>query len=162
MKKNIELTLKEAQELYGQNHVMDKMLLANFSKEELENTLPTKWEDLKKIEGRWINSCGNIAIINLSDRDAGDKNVFASEKEAKSALAMAQLSQLMKVYRNGWEPDWKDNSWKYVIERYQDKINKDTNTSLYTYLSFPESELRDKFLENFRDLIEDYFMIEKN
>ena len=161
MKKNIELSLKEAQELYGQNSVMDKMLIANFPKEELENTLPTDWVCLGAINGHYLNNdYGLSEAINCTTINRM-KSVFASHKEAKSALAMAQLSQLMKVYRNGWEADWNDRSYKYCIEFYKGNVQVDDYFYQNHYLSFPTKELAKQFLENFRDLIEDYFMIEK-
>ena len=163
MKKNIELSLEEARNLYhlGNNQI-NILLLANFSKEELENKLPTKWEDIKSLMGWYINGDSEIKTANTSFIINSNKNIFASEKEAKSSLAMAQLSQLMKVYRNGWEPDWGSVEYKSCILRLRNEAKTINIHRAYKYLSFPTEELADQFLENFRDLIEDYFMIDKN
>ena len=68
---------------------------------------------------------------------------------------MAQLSQLIQVYNDGWTPDWSDvTQYKFVIYYYKDEIETSYNCSESKFLSFKTDELRSKFLENFRDLIE--------
>lgn len=54
-----------------------------------------------------------------------------------------------------WNPDWSTESEiKYVIEVYKDNIRKNSQYYTNTILSFPTSEMRDAFFENFKDLIE--------
>lgn len=38
------------------------------------------------------------------------KNMLPSKKAAEAHLALMQLHQLRDCYRQGWEPDWSDNS----------------------------------------------------
>ena len=54
-----------------------------------------------------------------------------------------------------WKPDWKDSSQqKYTIFYYQDEITSSKGPNVNRFLSFPTEEMRDFFLENFKELIE--------
>lgn len=54
-----------------------------------------------------------------------------------------------------WEPNWKDESLKYVILYDNGEIRVDTwNYIANRILSFPTDEMRDAFYENFKELIE--------
>ena len=73
---------------------------------------------------------------------------------------MLALCQLL-ICRNawwkqlGWKPDWNDDSYKYIIDFTSDNINIDSYHSISRILSFPTEKVRDKFLETFKDLIEE-------
>ena len=79
---------------------------------------------------------------------------FKTKEEAEACIALAQLCQLRDRYNDGWKPNWNKETDKYTIIYSSDKI--DTSFSVYSQriLSFKTVELRDKFLENFRGLIE--------
>ena len=84
---------------------MDELLLANFSKEELtKKELPKSWNELKEIKGYFISEEDSSIddYISGGNRKDYELSVYATEKQARSALAMAQLSQLMAVYNDGW------------------------------------------------------------
>lgn len=66
-----------------------------------------------------------------------------------------QLLVCREVYRQGWKPDWEDTSVKYVIRNNDNKIDKGCYNSISFILSFQSREIRDEFLENFKDLIEE-------
>lgn len=161
MEKQITLTLKQAKELYGKNPEMDKLLLANFTIDELtKKFLPKTWEELGKISGFYLSD-GKIKESELLTANQYFKHRFYSQKEAKAALAMAQLSQLMIVYNDGWVPDWKTNDPKYCIFRDSScKLNTDYFYSSYHYVAFKSSEIRSEFILNFSDLLRDYFMMD--
>ena len=54
-----------------------------------------------------------------------------------------------------WKPDWEDNyQKKWLINFYQGEINFTSGTNVQFFLAFPTEEMRDKFYENFKDLIE--------
>lgn len=53
-----------------------------------------------------------------------------------------------------WKPDWKDNSDKYFICYVEDKPWTSNIRNCNRFLIFPTEEMRDKFHENFKDLIE--------
>ncbi len=120
-----------------------------------------KWEDLERLSGCYI--AGNCIIRPASNVIANgeNKNVFLTEKHAKSALAMAQISQLMPYY--GGEvtgEEWENSSPKYITDRYGNMINITFHTNAYYFLAFHTKEQRDAFLKNNEQLVKDYLMIE--
>lgn len=54
----------------------------------------------------------------------------------------------------GWKPDWKNNENKFTIEIIDGEITTYWDNRRSRILSFQSIEVRDKFLENFRELIE--------
>lgn len=54
----------------------------------------------------------------------------------------------------GCKPDWGKNSNNYDLIVYEGEIIKDINCGVGHVLTFPTSEMRDAFYENFKDLIE--------
>lgn len=156
--KNIKLSLDQARKMYGKNPEMDDLLLANFSKEELiKKKLPKLFRDLTVTPGYYITSQGRI---DRSSELGAYKNSFATEKQAKSALAAAQLSQLMAVYNDGWEFNPDGKTYGYGIYRNINKVEFDSFLYQWKFLAFKSSEIRDEFLKNFEPLIKEYFMID--
>lgn len=158
--KNIQLSVEQARELLGKNPEIDKIIRANFTEEELfpKPTLPKSWEELRTVDGYFINPYSAIVEIGCLSTYCFAKNTFATEKQAQSALAMAQLSQLIKVYNGGWVADYNDNDQpKYAIIRYGDKLKSDYFYDTFNFISLRTSELRDEFLKNFEPLIKQYF-----
>ena len=99
----------------------------------------TKWEDLDN----------SIIKNDLCD--------FPTIEEIKANNALRKLCYLRDAY-NG-EPladwcDWSDRKkLKYRIEYYDGILSKQNYTFTQRVLAFKTEELRDKFLENFEDLI---------
>ena len=65
-----------------------------------------------------------------------------------------QLHQLRDCYRQGWEPNYSDDSQKVNIEKRGDTPMIVISIQRSSFLSFPIQELAEQFLTNFRDLIE--------
>ena len=83
------------------------------------------------------------------------KNILTSDKTIKQHLALMQLHQLRDCYRQGWEPNWKDNYYnKYVIVKDRDKYNISVNNWTSRFLAFQDRKRAEEFLANFRELIE--------
>ena len=164
MKKQIELSIEAARELYSQgNKSINTILEENFSREELTKpNLPKKWSDIEDVNGYFLYS-GKVIMptknceINVWGNGEG---IFKTYKQALSAQAMAQLSQLMHVYNDGKEFDWTDRSIKYVIEREQNHLVTVMYWNRFKFLAFHSRERRDLFLKNFEPLIKQYFMID--
>ena len=83
-----------------------------------------------------------------------DKNLIKGESRAKAFLALMQLMNLRDEYRQGWKPDYRNDSDKYVITHYGIAITGGTFKHYNAILSFQSADIRDKFLENFKELIE--------
>lgn len=163
--KTIKLSLDQARKMYGKNPEMDELLLANFSKEELtKKELPKSWYKLNGIKGYFVNSDAGIEeyLTDGNDAESHERNIFSTKKQARSCLAMAQLSQLMAIYNDGWEfnPKCNESSRGYYLERKITRINKNDSMINWSFLAFKSSEIRDEFLKNFEQLIKEYFMID--
>ena len=80
--------------------------------------------------------------------------ILPDEKTAKAFEALAKLIWLVDYYNDGWKPDWKnDDENKYVILTENDEIKCERNYSFKRILSFKSSEIRNKFLEEQRELL---------
>lgn len=154
--KEIKIKAPEGYEIDKKESTFEKIV---FKKK--EKILPKSWEELRRINGFYIGSDSEISeATDFYHTKNRNENIFRTIAQAKSVLAMAQLSQLMYVYNNGWEPNWVKDDTKYTISRYGNVINASWEVHDSHLLSFKTEEIRDKFLENFRPLIEQYLMIE--
>ena len=160
--RNIKLDLNTAKEWYkGSDETLKKLALQAYKEEELEDKLPKTWEEFcennKSAKGDfYIREDSYIERINIPlKRDVyGERNLLPSKESAEAHLALMQLERLRDCYRGGWEPDWSDGEPKYVILNYMGKISPYRAWSISHILSFQQEELRDKFFDNFKDLIE--------
>ena len=92
-----------------------------------------------------------------------DNATLKTEKQAKSALAYAQLTQLMALpeHNGDWVPDWvSETQLKHCIEMDSMNIVSATFSTAYSKLSFKSAEVRDKFLKNNYDLLKEYFELD--
>ena len=135
--------------------------------EDIKPKLPKTWEEF--CEQNPIKK-GEYFLDTFSHFEEGeynrirfkdiDRNTLPSRQAAEQHLALMQLHQLRDCYRQGWIPDLENRSKKYGIERIYNLIDDKTelriceysNTSLF--LTFPTLKLAEKFLNNFKDLIE--------
>lgn len=140
-----------------------KLLESRFSKEELgiKEELPNTWEEFCsknniKDGEVYINIFSDISGMKENTiRDFNmDANILPNEKTAKAFLALMQLIQLRDCYRDGWEPDWNTFDEKYCIYNIGNKIDTNIFLDISIILSFQSKEIRDKFYNNFKDLIE--------
>ena len=162
--KTVKLTLEQARELYNQGGNFRTIALGAYSEEELTKpSLPNTWEEFCdnypiKNKESWIN--GDSAIIIRSDSNRGDrfdkedKNLLPNKETAEAMLALCQLIQLRDCYNQGWKPNWNTVEYKPVIKVYKGNVVKDSYTNTSFILTFKTLKLRDKFFENFKDLLE--------
>lgn len=68
--------------------------------------------------------------------------------------ALRKLTILREYYNKGWQPDWEDDEWKYFIENYRGKLDTSRTCGNGRVLAFKTKEIRDKFLEEQRELLE--------
>lgn len=134
-------------------------------KEKKEPTIRT-YQDLSNnitlVKGYYINESSTIIEVNDGFICDEDKNVAASEKVAKSMLAMAMISQLIPYYGGEiTKEEWKDEDiTKYVIYKVFDNIKFDRFYVQYSFLAFHTEEQRDEFLKYNEQLVKDYLMID--
>jgi len=155
--KEFKIQVLKGYKIDRENSTFEKIVF-----KKIENELPKSWEELENINGYYVDSWGDVRYYyGVNTPDHTNKNTFPTEGEAKACLALAQLCQLRDRYNNGWKPDWEDRAQnKFIIyihpnnEILFDKISANTHAISRHLLTFKTEELRDKFLENFRDLIE--------
>ena len=148
--KEMKIQVPEGYEIDKENSTFEKIVF-----KKVERELPKKWEDLGGVNGFYINAQSDINPYYDSEiKGTTSKNIFPTREEAEACLALAQLCQLRDRYNDGWKPNWKDDGEiKYCIEFFKGKIEKECHYITKRVLCFKTRELRDKFLENFRDLI---------
>lgn len=148
--KEMKIQAPEGYEIDREKSTFEKIVF-----KKVERELPKKWEDLGGVNGFYINAQSDINPYYDSEiKGTTSKNIFPTREEAEACLALAQLCQLRDRYNDGWKPDWEDDGEiKYCIEFFKGKIEKECHYVTKRVLCFRTQELRDEFLENFRDLI---------
>lgn len=115
------------------------------------------WEDLGEISGWYVDYDSRILGEAKDVKTEYNKRscIRATKEQAECSIILAQLSQLMKYYNGDWEPDWTEiTTCKYCLICNNDGISWTTERSISNFLAFPTEEIRDRFLENHRELIE--------
>jgi hypothetical protein len=137
----------------------------------VKNELPKTWEEFCKTYNMtpneyWIGDGSELKNTYAKYRSPIlDANMLPNKETAKAILALCQLIQLRDCYNDGWIPDWSKTNptkvwWnisdisKYTIYFNENRITCGLETSRQQILAFKTAEIRDQFLENFRDLIE--------
>lgn len=158
--KELKINIPEGYEIDKKNSSFE---LIKFKK--IEKKLPETWEEFcithPVIQGEIfievdssICKMPNMIITDSTRNCIKDRNLLPNKKYAEAMLALCQLIQLRDCYNDGWVPDWNKSTQKYCIEIVENTIAKFIYTNTSKILTFKTLELRDKFLENFRDLIE--------
>lgn len=127
-----------------------------------KTNLPETWEEFCKTHNIKTKECYvdvNSLIHNMTEEIRRDKemdrNLLPSKSDAEGIIALMQLIQLRDCYNDGWKPDWENGEFdKHNIYYFINKVIVGSNSSTHHILSFKTIELRDKFLTNFKDLIE--------
>ena len=120
-----------------------------------------KWEDLETVSGYYLNTYSNIHYTENEYAISYHKDIFLTEEQAKSALAFAQITQLLPHY--GGHTDFRRNSRNYHIF-YDNLEHKFGSTYIFDYnseLFYFKSEYEAlRFIKNNEDLLRQYFMID--
>jgi hypothetical protein len=121
-----------------------------------ENLFP---EDLLKlpevISGYYVS---NISGGIMPFSEAGGKyrvGVAYSDKQAKGVAAFCELSQILPIFNEGWEPDWNKNYEKWCIKTTSLGINVTGYNHIPHFLSFETKEKAELFLKGKINLITD-------
>ena len=129
-------------------------------KYEPKNVLPRSWDEFcithdKTMSEYFIGETGNIFNSNSGKRIPDiSKTILPSEQAAEAHLAYMQLHQLRNAWREGWTPDWKDNTQaKFAIIYNKDEHIVFDSRFISRFLSFQDEARAKEFLECFKDLI---------
>ena len=131
----------------------NKIILMESKKE-----LPKTWEEcIAKIKDlEYIDTNSDIEEVDFNVNLVNDHINDIPAGLGEPMLALMQLLVCREVYRQEWKPDWTNtNENKYCIINDSNKIETSINASISRVLSFQSAEIRDQFLENFKDLIKE-------
>lgn len=127
---------------------------------------PEFWSEdtSNKISGFQISSNAIITEIDGAPNREAFHNVFATKLQAKSAKAMARISQIMAndIEHFGGvinSEEWMNHELKYVIFRENNTIKRAVVENEYHFLAFHTEEQCLLFLTTYRNLIRDYLML---
>ena len=153
--KEVKITIPEGYEIDKENSTFEHI---KFKKKIQVDT----WKDLGYVKGYFINVESNI--LKYSGLAIGENtNLFASEKYAKAALALAKISQLMPYYGGEiTDKEWKEYTEKYTINCIEDKLFSECFIGRKSFVAFHTQEQAARFLsfpENVQ-LVKDLYMID--
>ena len=155
-KKKGDMETKEI--IIPQGWEIDKVTGNKIILKEGKKELPKTWEECCELlgEGEYINNesiiCNYIPHCGASK---ANENILPTGL-GKPMLALCKLLVCREVYRQGWKPDWTNaNQNKHCIINDLNKIKPSINAIFNKVLSFQLAKIRNKFLENFKDLIEE-------
>ena len=162
--RNIKISLDKAREWYNQGGELKELALSAFTEKEIkENMLPNSWQEfcnmypIEKDGKEWfIDSDSTPRYEYKGKRYINEcKNILPSKQAAEQHLALMQLHQLRDCYRQGWKPDWSDgHKNKSCIIFHEGNYHIDNYCLYIRFLSFQSKEIAEKFLNNFKGLIE--------
>lgn len=165
--KTLEIVTPEGYEIDRENSTFEKIMFKPVEKSwrsrESEDFAHTS--NCCEMNGYFINEFSHIFHTRVSHNKI-NRNVFVTEKQAKSALAMAQISQIMENDSRFGGPitdeEWNDSRVeKYVIYRYlSNNIGRDIRYGAYEFLAFHAKKQRDLFLKENEDLVKEYLMLD--
>lgn len=88
----------------------------------------------------------DLALVNIED--------YKSYKLEKLQQLLIARDAWWKA-DNDWKPDWEVSPAKFVICNYSNTIDTETYSSTNYILAFRTEEICDKFLDTYKDLIEE-------
>lgn len=150
--KELKIEIPEGYEIDKEKSSFEKIM---FKKKHEVNC----WEDLRNITGVYITDDSVFDLTKNNPNDQGNKNVFLNEKYAKSALASAQISQLLPYYDTN--VDWESQDVKYCITRSKNNIVIGEWVHRYCILTFNTKSEAERFLKHNEPLVKDFYMLWK-
>ena len=152
--KTIQITIPDGCEI--------KIVRKEEKKEPVIRTYQDLIDNRINLNGYFITGSCKIEPYDVLAQKDFSEDVAASEKVAKSMLAMAMISQLMPYYGGAiTDEEWRNNLMiKYAIERVRNKIVIGSYYNNFCFLAFHTIEQRDNFLKYNEQLVKDYLMID--
>ena len=147
--KHINIECPQGYEIDKEKSTFEKIVFKEIKKE-----LPKKWKDLGFVSGYFVDVASRIKVSSVQIFDEDHKNIFSTEEQAEASVALAQITQLREVYRQGWIPNWaKEIDSKYCISMVDSELVVEFCCKYRKFLTFQNEKTAMLFLKNFRDLI---------
>ena len=157
--RNVKMTLETAKRWKEMGGEYEQVAVETFPELAVKNEWVEKFEN-KEISGFYVAQISEIREYDDNEASISDMNLFKTEKQAKSALAYAQLTQLMALpeYNGDWVADWNNACQvKWSITRVNDELYKSIIHRSYSQIVFKSEEILDMFRKNNKDLLKQYF-----
>ena len=120
-----------------------------------------KWEDLETVSGYYLDTYSNIHYTENKCAISCHKDIFLTEEQAKSALAFAQITQLLPHYGGytDYDPTAHDYyiNYDYTLKEFGAVSSSNFRRSQF-YFESVDGIIR--FIRNNEDLLKQYFMID--
>ena len=151
--KKLKINIPEGYEIDRENSTFEKIVFKKV--EDPLAKLPKTWKEYCKYAKDCKTYYGNPRQNNIcGTRFDGFYNEFFTEERAKQYVSFGKLLQL----RDYWVSNWKNdlNNSVAVIYHFEGEIvntNVSKKRSLSYSLTFPTREMAQKFIECFKDLI---------
>ena len=100
---------------------------------------------------KWLESTEGTNIMNDSVF-LTKGNYYTNLNECMEALK--KLIVLRDYYNQGWQSNYKNNDKKFVIYVTSNRLEKDFSVAELNILTFQSEEIRDKFFEEQKELLE--------
>jgi hypothetical protein len=105
--KKIEIEVPEGYEL-----VQDGMNIKFVKKDE---PITGWWDKDTTVSGHYVDGVSDVCVADSHPRNRGNRNIFATESQAKGSIAMAMLSQQLADVNGDWEPEWEEEYYNWCI-----------------------------------------------
>ena len=124
--------------------------------QEMKFDLPKRWEEMKYLDGYFVNRSSDIEDATDSYLSTDNRNVFPTSEQAEASIYLAMLLQLRDIYREGWTPDLEDDEckWRYCVELTVIGWEINAYNQYPIPFSFQNHKRAELFLENFGDYLE--------
>lgn len=144
-----------ALELQQKKHLEEIVALKKYLVENPK--LPESWMDLNEVSGYYVDSFSKIDSYENRPTSEENKNVFVNQNLAKSAVAKAQLSQLLHSFHSGWSNQLDNYA---IFPQISEGIIKPYIgiSVLPQFLSFRSREKAILFYQQHEDLILEYWL----
>ncbi|WP_396174269.1 hypothetical protein [Flavobacterium sp.] len=119
--------------------------------------MPESWMDLDEVTGYYVDSFSKIESHENRPTSEENKNVFVNQNLAKSAVAKAQLSQLLQSFHSGWSNQLENYA---IFPQISEGIIKPYIgiAILPQFLSFRSREKATLFYQQHQELIHEYWL----
>lgn len=145
----------------------------DISNEDIEKAFKDANPEQKKALSTYFKQTDKIVdFLKIKDFEklisiyATSERVPPSLKAERSMRAYQKILHIANIYNEGWEPDFKDSTYKYFIYKYYSGGRWSAVVDVHYDSAFQPSgvyfksrELAQAALDNFPEICNDYFMI---
>lgn len=154
MNKSLKINIPEGYEIDEEKSTFTEIVFKPI------NSLKT-WEDcIKLLENKikffyFITNTSDIEPLYAPAIEFRNYNLLPSEEIAKKFLTLQKLYTCRQAYIGDWKPDYSNNGIsKYSIANISNNIEIHAYLGAVRIFSFPNRELAEKFLNNFKEDLE--------